>query len=70
MVEIDGDQAAFLSAHGMQAYVSRPDFVVFGSVSDMASLPGLIDALRHKLHWLGPAQASVPAGKAAEASVS
>ncbi|EON21067.1 3-(3-hydroxyphenyl)propionate hydroxylase [Cupriavidus sp. GA3-3] len=67
VVELNGAQAAFMRAHGMQAYISRPDFAVFGGVSDLAHLPGLVDSLRQKLHWRGAAQSSMLAGTSAAA---
>ena len=42
---------AFLDAHGIQAYLSRPDFAVFGSVATLDDLGALVDDLRRQLHW-------------------
>jgi 3-(3-hydroxy-phenyl)propionate hydroxylase len=60
IVDHEGDQRAFMDAHGIQAYISRPDFVVFGAVADMQELGALVDDLREKLHWL-PKPASADA---------
>ncbi|WP_028216512.1 bifunctional 3-(3-hydroxy-phenyl)propionate/3-hydroxycinnamic acid hydroxylase MhpA [Paraburkholderia oxyphila] len=62
IVDLDGDQRAFMDAYGMQAYISRPDFLVFGSVAELRELGALVDDLRDKLHWRDEAVA----GKAAE----
>ncbi|WP_179401695.1 bifunctional 3-(3-hydroxy-phenyl)propionate/3-hydroxycinnamic acid hydroxylase [Burkholderia guangdongensis] len=51
VVELDGDQRAFMDEHGIEAYMSRPDFVVFGSVADLRDLGALVDDLRDQLHW-------------------
>ena len=51
VVDLDGDQQAFLDAHGIQAYLSRPDFAVFGSVATLDDLGALVDDLRRQLHW-------------------
>jgi 3-(3-hydroxy-phenyl)propionate hydroxylase len=56
--EIDGDQLRFLRKHGFAAYLRRPDFLLFGGVSELSQLPGLIDDLRRKLRWA----ATEPAG--------
>ncbi|WP_175853934.1 bifunctional 3-(3-hydroxy-phenyl)propionate/3-hydroxycinnamic acid hydroxylase [Burkholderia anthina] len=51
VVDLDGEQRAFMNAHGMAAYIKRPDFVVFGSVADLRDLGTLVDGLRDRLHW-------------------
>jgi 3-(3-hydroxy-phenyl)propionate hydroxylase len=52
VVDLDGEQSTYMDEHRMHAYISRPDFVVFGSINDMADLPALVDDLRVKLHGL------------------
>jgi len=52
VVELDGEMSGFMAEHGLQAYIGRPDFIVFGSVPRMDALPALVDDLRRKLHWL------------------
>lgn len=51
VVDLDGEQHAFMNAHGIGAYIRRPDFIVFGSVADLRDLGTLVDDLRDKLHW-------------------
>ena len=67
IVDLDGDQRAFMDAYGIHAYLSRPDFVVFGSVADPRDLGALVDALREQLHWR---DAAVTPDAAAAARVS
>ncbi|WLH14786.1 bifunctional 3-(3-hydroxy-phenyl)propionate/3-hydroxycinnamic acid hydroxylase [Pseudomonas hefeiensis] len=70
--ELDDKLSTYMSTHGMQAYISRPDFLVFGSVESMERLPDLIQNLREQLHWQEPAtsmnaaksQASLSGGSA------
>ncbi|MCW5719799.1 MAG: bifunctional 3-(3-hydroxy-phenyl)propionate/3-hydroxycinnamic acid hydroxylase [Devosia sp.] len=51
MQDIDGDQFRYLSQNGFAAYLRRPDFLLFGGVSELSQLPGLIEELRVKLCW-------------------
>lgn len=51
VAELDGEMTAFMQTHAICAYIGRPDFVVFGSVDRIDSLPDLVDDLRIKLHW-------------------
>ncbi|WP_322044303.1 bifunctional 3-(3-hydroxy-phenyl)propionate/3-hydroxycinnamic acid hydroxylase [Paraburkholderia sp. J67] len=51
IVDLEGDQSAFMDSHGLAAYLSRPDFIVFGSVADIRNIGALLDDLREKLHW-------------------
>ena len=68
VVDLDGEQHAFMHAHGIGAYLARPDFIVFGSVADLRELGTLVDALRDKLH--GSAASVEPsAASAASAAV-
>ncbi|MCM3011465.1 hypothetical protein M3583_22600, partial [Bacillus subtilis] len=64
VIDVDGEQHAFLQAHGIAAYIKRPDFIVFGSVADLRGLGALVDALRDTLHWsprsTTPAAVSAP----------
>lgn len=66
VVELDGEISRFMAEHGLQAYIGRPDFIVFGSAPRMEALAALVDDLRLKLHWLegdesGGRASSVPA---------
>ncbi|MBS0343502.1 MAG: hypothetical protein JSS56_23610, partial [Proteobacteria bacterium] len=45
--------SGFMAEHGIQAYIGRPDFIVFGSVPRMGEMADLVDDLRAKLHWTG-----------------
>lgn len=45
VVDMEGKYAAFLDAHGAAGMVTRPDFYVFGGVSEARGLAGLVDAL-------------------------
>jgi len=45
VVDMEGKYAAFLDAHGAAGMVTRPDFYVFGGVSEACGLAGLVDAL-------------------------
>lgn len=70
IVDLDGDQRAFLNEHCMAAYLSRPDFVVFGSVADLRELGGLVDDLRTQLHWCADSTARAVTNPTAGAHVS
>jgi 3-(3-hydroxy-phenyl)propionate hydroxylase len=50
--ELDGEMSSFMAEHGIQAYIGRPDFAIFGSVVRIEDLGSLIDDLRLKLHWI------------------
>ncbi|MFS1287212.1 bifunctional 3-(3-hydroxy-phenyl)propionate/3-hydroxycinnamic acid hydroxylase [Pseudomonas piscis] len=52
VIELDGEMSGFMAAQGIQAYIARPDFAIFGSVSRLEVLAPLVDDLRLKLHWL------------------
>ena len=52
VTELDGEISGFMAEHGIQAYIGRPDFIVFGAVQRMAELAALVDELRLKLHWI------------------
>ena len=68
VVDLDGDQHAFMQAHGIGAYIARPDFILFGSVADLRDLGALVDSLRDKLHG-STASSEPPAASAASAAV-
>ncbi len=59
-VDVDGKHAAFLDAHSAAAMITRPDFYVFGGVSEASGLSGLVDALLAALAENG---VSVPAAE-------
>ena len=52
VVELDDQMSSFMAMHGLKAYLARPDFLVFGSVSRLADLGAMVDDLRQKLHWI------------------
>lgn len=56
VVELDDEMSGFMAEHGIQAYIGRPDFVVFGSVARLEDLAALVDDLRLKLHWIDEEQ--------------
>ncbi len=41
--DLDNKYGAFLDAHGLAGLIMRPDFYVFGGVSQMRELPALVD---------------------------
>ena len=43
VVDVEGRFNAFLKAHGAAAMVTRPDFYVFGGVSEAGGLAALVD---------------------------
>lgn len=43
--DLDGVYGTYFSENGIAAFIGRPDFVVFGSVAQLDSLPDLIDRL-------------------------
>jgi len=53
--DADGRLTSWLRKHGAHAVLVRPDFYVFGSATDAADLPGLIDDLRKQLPLPTPA---------------
>lgn len=58
--DIDGTQTTYLRDNGMAAYIRRPDFIAFGSVSALDELPALLRSLRERLRW--HARVAVAAG--------
>ncbi|MEV0700315.1 bifunctional 3-(3-hydroxy-phenyl)propionate/3-hydroxycinnamic acid hydroxylase [Saccharopolyspora sp. NPDC050389] len=46
--DTDGTYADFFRSHGVEAYIARPDFHIYGAGS-MSELPGLVDDLRTAL---------------------
>lgn len=65
MQDIDGDQLRYLSQNGFAAYLRRPDFLLFGGVSELSQLPGLIEDLRAKLCWKAGRPVEMPEVSAA-----
>lgn len=53
VLDVDGAQTSFLKEHGMAAYIRRPDFLLFGSVTNLGDLPSLLEDLKEKLFWRG-----------------
>jgi 2-polyprenyl-6-methoxyphenol hydroxylase-like FAD-dependent oxidoreductase len=49
LVDIDGRYRAYFDKHGIAAFISRPDFYVFGVVNELKDLPALVDALLSQL---------------------
>jgi 3-(3-hydroxy-phenyl)propionate hydroxylase len=47
--DVEGVYTAFLDGVGADAYIMRPDWVVFGAVS-LEAAPALLDELRERLH--------------------
>lgn len=43
--DLDGVYGTYFSENGIAAFIGRPDFVVFGSVAQLDSLPDLVDRL-------------------------
>ncbi|NIF18234.1 bifunctional 3-(3-hydroxy-phenyl)propionate/3-hydroxycinnamic acid hydroxylase [Pantoea sp. Cy-639] len=52
VAELDEEMSSFMREHGIEAYIGRPDFAVFGSVTHLETLASLVDDLRLKLHWI------------------
>jgi len=59
VVDLGGEYDAFLTEHGVQAVLARPDFTTFGGARTLDELPALVDDLRDQL-TLGT-RARVPA---------
>lgn len=51
--DLRGTYCAYFEEHGVRAVINRPDFYVFGAVSDLGDLPDLVDELADQLGWLG-----------------
>jgi 2-polyprenyl-6-methoxyphenol hydroxylase-like FAD-dependent oxidoreductase len=49
LVDADGKYAAYFAQHGIAAFISRPDFYVFETVSDLSQLGEIVDELREDL---------------------
>jgi 3-(3-hydroxy-phenyl)propionate hydroxylase len=49
ITDLDGVYTRFLNEHGADAYITRPDWYVFG-VASAADLPDLVDELAARLH--------------------
>jgi 3-(3-hydroxy-phenyl)propionate hydroxylase len=52
-VDLDADYAVWFRANGVEAYVERPDFQIFGAVPKMDQLDGLLSALTAALDQAG-----------------
>lgn len=65
VVDVEGKYSAFLKAHGATGMVVRPDFFLFGGVSEAGDLAALIDEL---LAALADNGVRVPAAAAEETS--
>jgi flavoprotein hydroxylase len=48
-IDVDDGYLPYLAAAGAAAVIVRPDFYVYGGVTDLADLPGLVAALRNDL---------------------
>jgi len=60
VLDEDGVHTAYLEQLGAVAYLTRPDFVLFGAAADSGELGALVDELRADLAWadtLTPARA-------------
>jgi 2-polyprenyl-6-methoxyphenol hydroxylase-like FAD-dependent oxidoreductase len=53
VTDLDGELSGWLSAAGLQAIISRPDYYAFGGVSSSSELPGLVDDLRDQITGAG-----------------
>lgn len=60
MVDVDGTYASWLSERGLRTVLIRPDFYVFGGVSEVTNLPGLIDQLIAQLMGTATAAPTTP----------
>ena len=49
LADVDAKYLPFMERHGLVAMVVRPDFYLYGGVSDMGGVAGLIDRLGHDL---------------------
>jgi 2-polyprenyl-6-methoxyphenol hydroxylase-like FAD-dependent oxidoreductase len=49
IVDLDGRYAAWFDEHGIEAVLTRPDFIVFGAAARVSELPKLIEALDRRL---------------------
>ena len=47
--DLDGRLTSWLGKHGVEGVLVRPDFYVFGAISELEDLPSLIDNLRSHL---------------------
>lgn len=50
VVDVGGGFDAFFDRLGVEAIIVRPDFTIFGGVRSIEELPGLVEALRERLH--------------------
>lgn len=58
--DVGGELLDYMSQHNLQAYISRPDFVMFGCVATLALLPELVQDLRRQLSWNHVGQGGTP----------
>jgi len=49
LYDLDADYHSWYLRNDVKAFIERPDHYVFGSVANMAELPGLVDELAHIL---------------------
>ncbi len=56
LIDVDGKFIPFLTSHGVEAIIVRPDFYIFGSAPTLADLGGVVDALRHATKSYGIAR--------------
>ncbi|WP_255314980.1 FAD-dependent monooxygenase [Rhodococcus koreensis] len=52
ITDVDGTYTDYLAAHGIEAFLARPDFHLYGA-GTMHELPGLVDGLRAALGTVG-----------------
>lgn len=56
--DVDGKLGAFFDAHNIAALVIRPDFYIYGAVSDIDALPACVDRLLRAMNSPGMALAT------------
>jgi 2-polyprenyl-6-methoxyphenol hydroxylase-like FAD-dependent oxidoreductase len=49
IVDVDGRYGAWMDEHGVEAVLTRPDFIVFGAAAELTDLPELIASLERRL---------------------
>lgn len=69
VLDLEQEHSNFMAKNQMQAYISRPDFVLFGSVSNLLDLPTLIEDLKKKLHWTDTSNSDLHSQKNESASI-
>ncbi|CAB4929410.1 unannotated protein [freshwater metagenome] len=48
----------FFDEHGIEAFIMRPDYYLFGTVGDIADVPAMVDSLRSQIAGTVPAAAA------------